>query len=87
MINASHIVITRTEDHGTITLRGPNFALDLTCRPDAVVRAGWHSALDDDPQGRGVTTRLHAYGKERLLEIKLLVDEGLEEIERQERGA
>lgn len=86
MIDVSHITITRTEKDGTITFRGPNFALDLTHRPDAVVRSGWHSALDDDPEGKGVTTRLHAYSKERLLEIKLLVDHGLAEIEKQERG-
>lgn len=86
MIDTSHIVITRTEDHGTVTFRGPHFALDLTNRPAHLKRAGWHSALDDDPAGRGVTTRLHVYGKERLLEIMALVEHGLKEVEKQEQS-
>lgn len=91
MIEPSQIVITRTEDHGTITLRGPHFALDLTQRDAIVVqgvvaREDWHSVIDDAPDGIGVSARLHVYGKERLMEIKRLVDRGLEEIARQERG-
>lgn len=75
------IEIVRTEDHGTITLRAPHMALDLTLRPDTMKRAGWHTVIDDDPQGTGVQTRLHVYGKERLLELKALIDQAVEEIE------
>lgn len=75
------IAIVRTEDHGTVTFRAPHLALDLTLRPDTMKRAGWHTVIDDDPQGTGCQTRLHVYGKERLLELKALVDEAVQEIE------
>jgi hypothetical protein len=78
------IPITRSEDHGTITFRGPHLAINITQMPPESFRQGWHSVLDDDPDGKGVTTRLHAYGRERLEEIRQLVEAALHEMETQE---
>lgn len=75
------VVIVRSEDHGTTTLRAPHIAVDLTLRPDTMKRAGWHTVIDDDPQGIGCQTRLHVYGRERLLELKALIDEAVKEME------
>jgi hypothetical protein len=84
--------ITRTEDHGTVTFRGARFALDVTkcaptlIHPDQDRDPSWHSTLDDDPAGSGVSKRLHVYGRDSLMEIRLLVDRALEEIDRQENA-
>lgn len=80
------VPIVRSEDHGTVSLRSSHMALDLTQRPDTMKRAGWHVVIDDDPQGTGCQTRLHVYGRARLLEIKALVDEAVKEVEAQETG-
>lgn len=92
MTDSASIPIARKEDtvNGTVTFFGPNFALDLRkgnpkrIHPDQTRDSTWHSALDDDPGGKGITTRLHTYGREHLLEIKLLIESGLEEIDKQE---
>jgi len=80
-VHGTSIPITRSEDHGTISLRSSHIALDMVLRPDTMKRAGWHIVLDDDPQGTGCQTRMHVYGRDKLLEIKALVDSALEEID------
>jgi len=85
LICGESVPIVRSEDHGTVTLRAPHIAVDLTLRPDTMKRAGWHTVIDDDPQGIGCQTRLHVYGRERLLELKALIDQAVEEMTKEGR--
>lgn len=68
-----------TRDHGTITVRGSSLSVDATHRDKPAVRHGWHIVIDDDCHGHGTQVRLHLYGRERLTELREL----LEAIERE----
>lgn len=74
-------MITRSQDHQTITLRGAQLAIDIVTRPPEHKRAGLQVILDDDPSGQHCQTRLHVYGVAGWRELVALIKAAESEIE------